>query len=320
MPPRAAATQRKLKPEASHTVLLVDDDRVMLGILEEMITQMGYAVTLAENGEQALARLSAKGPLPDIVLLDREMPDINGMEIIRQMKKDKALKRIPVIMQTAMDKPSQMQEGIDAGVFYYLTKPVRQQVLTSVMQAALREIGQRQTLQQEMQRQKGGLDLLDTGKFRYQTPAEAENLACLLAAIFPDPERVLPGLAELLLNAVEHGNLNVGYERKTELLSSGTWHQEIERLLGLPQNQPKQAEVIFKRKPDGLYIQITDEGDGFDWKRYLQIDPARASDNHGRGIAQANMLSFDRMRYNPKGNQLLGVVYTKPGDSTELAW
>lgn len=86
MPPRNAAV-RKTKPEeaASRTILLVDDDRIMLSVLEEMILQMGFSVALAENGEQAMARLKSKSPLPDMVLLDREMPGISGMEIIRQM-------------------------------------------------------------------------------------------------------------------------------------------------------------------------------------------------------------------------------------------
>lgn len=317
---RTAPAHLKLQPKTQSRILLVDDDRVMLGSLEAMVEHMGYGILSARDGKEALEMMKRPDTVPDVVLLDREMPGLKGLEVVQLMKQDPQLKRIPVVMQTALDRPDQVQEGIEAGVFYYLTKPIREPMLHSVLQGALRESTQRQTLYEDMQRQKGGLDLMDTGRFVYRTLTEAQNLACLLAAIYPDPERVLPGIAELLINAVEHGNLRIGYERKTELLASGTWHQEVDRLLALPQHQQLAAEAIFKRKPDGFYLQVNDEGEGFDWRRYLQVDPARASDNHGRGIAQANMLSFDRLRYNPKGNQVLSVVYLERENAADIAW
>ena len=65
-----------------------------------------------------------------------------------------------------------------------------------------------------------------------------------------------------------------------------------------------------------MYVVITDQGDGFDWKKFMRIDPSRAGDNHGRGIAQANATSFDKLTYNDKGNQVIAFV----GLEKQLEW
>lgn len=58
----------------------------------------------------------------------------------------------------------------------------------------------------------------------------------------------------------------------------------------------------------GRAVTISDEGDGFDWRPYLEIDPAQATDTHGRGIALARMLSFDDLWYTGTGSQVTGIV------------
>lgn len=76
------------------------------------------------------------------------------------------------------------------------------------------------------------------------------------------------------------------------------------------------CRIPITRKDKGVYVVITDQGKGFEWKRYLNIDPSRAGDNHGRGMAQANTLSFDRLTYNADGNQAIAYV----GGRRELQW
>jgi two-component system cell cycle response regulator len=57
-------------------------------------------------------------------------------------------------------------------------------------------------------------------------------------------------------------------------------------------------------------------GPGFDWKKYMVIEPSRAKDNHGRGIAQARAMSFDRLSYNDTGNQVVGFV----SKTSQIEW
>ncbi|MDH3638381.1 MAG: response regulator, partial [Gammaproteobacteria bacterium] len=250
------------------------------------------------------------------MLLDREMPEMNGLEVVAWLKENNYFRRLPIVMQTGADTPEQIKEGIDAGVFYYLTKPVDDSVLSSVLTSAVCESDQQSTLRQEMNMHRASFALVDECKGSFRTLAEAESFSCFVANFFPDPDRVLSGLAELLINAVEHGNLAISYEEKSELIANGTWRKEIARRLELPEYKDRQVKFFFTRGDDGPLVTIDDEGVGFDWSRYMEIDPARAMDNHGRGIAQANMLSFDSLEFNDVGNSVTARVTVEP----ELDW
>lgn len=305
---------------SEHMILAVDDDRTTLMMLETQLRKYGHEVLTALNGEEALALAKLHANRLDALVLDRMLPDIDGLEVVRQLKKDPTLRMIPVIMQTGSDSPQQIREGIDAGVFYYLTKPVVESVLQSVVAAALRERAQSRLLTQQQSLEKQGFTLIDTARFRFRLLEEAESLAIFLAQCFPDPLRSVVGLAELLINAVEHGNLGIGYEEKTALLAEGNWRGEVHRRCELAQHSGKYVEVVLQNKPEGVFVQITDEGQGFDWKAYLMIDPSRTTDSHGRGIAQANAQSFDALRYNTRGNQVLAVVYRQAEQTQTLEW
>jgi hypothetical protein len=106
-----------------------------------------------------------------------------------------------------------------------------------------------------------------------------------------------------MLNAVEHGNLGISYTEKSELVEKGTWHAEVGRRLKLPENRGKHASVTFEREPGGIALTIEDKGAGFDWQSYMGLDPARALDAHGRGIAMSRMVSFDEVVYAAPGNK-----------------
>lgn len=294
--------------EGKPLALLAEDDKALRLLLEHQLISFGYEVVATCDGQEAFTRIQELGTALDVIVLDREMPNMDGIEVVRRLKDLPGLGAIPVIMQTSAGKPSQVQEGIDAGVFYYLVKPIEQTLLGSVLSAAMREARLKRTLSMELLRQRHAFGLLNSCTLQYRTLAEAEDIASFLASCYPDPDRVLGGMIELLVNAVEHGNLGIGYEGKTILLKENRLSQEIARRLELTDFAALQAEVSFKRKADGLYVQITDQGKGFDWRQYLRVNPARASDSHGRGIAQANLLSFDKLVYNAAGNQVMGVV------------
>lgn len=309
-----------MKSTSPSTILAVDDDRVTLVMLEAQLHQYGHHVLTATHGEEAITLAKLHAGNLDVIVLDRMLPDIDGLSVVRQLKQDSVLRFIPVVMQTGSDSPQQIREGIDAGVFYYLTKPVVESVLQSVVAAALRERSQNRLLMQQQSREQQGLQLIDTARFRFRTLEEAEALAMFLSHSFPDPQRSVVGLAELLINAVEHGNLGISYEEKTALLAENNWRSEVHRRGELAPFNTRHVEVVLQNKSDGVYVQITDEGEGFDWKSYMLIDPSRTTDSHGRGIAQANAQSFDALRYNTRGNQVLAVAYRHAEETLRLEW
>lgn len=305
-------------PARKPCVLAVDDDRVMLSMLEQSLKGFGYNVQTAASGNQALPMLLTARDTIDAIILDQEMPGLGGLQVVAQMKADPSLSSIPVIMLTGNGAQETIRAGIDAGVFYYMVKPANDELIKSVVASAVRERQQKRLIAAQMVRYDVAFKTASTMQFSVRTLSEAENVSCLLASCFPKPERVVTGLMDLLVNAVEHGNLAITYEEKTRLLAEGTWQDEIARRLTMPDYADRKTDVIYQRKAEGWFVQITDQGQGFDWKRYWHINPSQATSSHGRGIARAKLLSFDRLIYNEVGNQVKAVVL--PSSSETFTW
>ena len=283
-----------LNTAQSMNILAVEDDIISMSFLQAQIEDLGHEILRAKNGEQALAVLKANRGAIDVVLMDREMPVMDGLTAVRRMKDNPELRHIPIIMVTGADSVDEMREGLDAGVFYYLTKPVEENMLRSVLSAAVREAQQTKTLSEELNKHRTSFHLIETCQFKFQTLSQAECLAAFMANCFPNPERVLTGIGELLINAIEHGNLGVGYDKKGKLVETGIWRTEIDRLQRLPENIHKYAKATLAQKPDGLYVIIQDEGKGFEWKKYMHIDPARAhAFHHVAGIGAGDVAAQD---------------------------
>jgi CheY-like chemotaxis protein/anti-sigma regulatory factor (Ser/Thr protein kinase) len=300
---------------------VVEDNPAALHLVATILEKEQYAVTRAVNGLEAMQILEEQPAGFDVILLDRMMPVMDGMEVTRKIQADNRLRFIPIIMLTAADKPEEISEGIKAGVFYYLTKPIERKTLLSIISSAVKEVKHRKALQTEMRRHRMSFGLIQVLKGSYRTLDEAESMSSFLANCFPDPERALTGVSELLINAVEHGNMGINYDDKTELMDRNDWRQEVERRLEAPEYRDRQVTVIFERKNDTYYLQITDQGEGFNWKGYMKFDPSRATHNHGRGIAMANMIAFDRLLYNEQGNQVTAIMMKPDADSaTDDYW
>jgi hypothetical protein len=124
----------------------------------------------------------------------------------------------------------------------------------------------------------------------------------------PQPDAVAPGLADLMVNAVEHGNLGLTYAEKTRLKWEGCWEAEIARRLLLPEFRERRACIRAERIAAAIRFTVTDQGAGFDWRKYLSFDPERAFDPNGRGIALARQSSFASIEYQGRGNVVVATV------------
>ncbi|MEC4678154.1 MAG: ATP-binding protein, partial [Nitrospirota bacterium] len=156
---------------------------------------------------------------------------------------------------------------------------------------------------------KNKLHIIRDCNFEIQTLDDAEYLTTFLSNFFPDPGRVTLGISELLINAVEHGNLGITYAEKTELNKQSKWQEEVQRRLSLPEYKDKKVFVNLVKENREIVITITDEGTGFDWSDYMEMSAERATDNHGRGIAMSKMASFDELEYRGKGNEVVCRVF-----------
>lgn len=292
-------------------ILVVDDELVNLEIISEYLEEAQYDLSLVESAEVAWHQLESATPPYDLVLLDRMMPGMNGIELLQKMKADERFRAIPVIMQTAAADSRQVKEGIEAGAFYYLAKPYEPETLLAIVRAALDDIAEREAATRHALAHVKAMELLDLAEFRFKTLEEIGPLIEVLASLAPDPALAATGLAELLVNAVEHGNLGISYEEKKHLRMSNVWEQRVLQRQILPEYCERCVHVRIKRHFDRLVFTVTDEGDGFDWRRYLDFEPERMSDPNGRGIAMARLLSFSSLEYSGNGNTVAATIQTR---------
>jgi len=117
-------------------ILVVDDNETNRDILVTRLEKNGYQTLQAADGEEALA--SAAQHLPDLILLDVEMPKLDGFEVCRRLKKDPALPFVPIILCTARAASQDVVTGLDAGADEYLTKPIDQAALVARVRSMLR--------------------------------------------------------------------------------------------------------------------------------------------------------------------------------------
>jgi len=289
-------------------VLIVEDNESDRALLDAHLSRDGFDTEFAVDGVEAWSMLDAQPDRYDVVVLDRSMPRMNGIELLRRMKHDHRFLIIPVILQSALVARDEVIEGIRCGAYYYLTKPYDVEMLMSVVRTAAADSAAGRDLQKRVRRGLQVLQLLDDAHFSYRTIEEARGLAAVLANACPDPEATAIGLTELLVNAVEHGNLGITYDEKSALLAEGSWADEIDRRLTLPENHAKRVGVRFHRADGELSFTICDCGSGFEWTRYLDIDPRRAFDRHGRGILMARHVSFSSIEYRGCGNEVVARV------------
>ncbi|QEP44835.1 response regulator [Ectothiorhodospiraceae bacterium BW-2] len=297
---------------SADNILIVDDEELNIDILQEYLLEDNpdYKIDTAYSAEEAWQKLQQVLHTPaefDLILLDRMMDGIDGIELVKRMSEVSSLRHIPVILQTAKVSQPDLLAGMEAGAYYYLTKPFDDRILWSVVRRALRDRETYKQLQRDISTLEKMMLALDSGTFRCRDINSARNLAALIANAYPKPDSVITGLQELMINAIEHGNLHISYEDKSSYYRDGVWEEEINRRLDLPENRHKYITIEFERSEEEIRTTISDMGEGFDWSSYLHFDPARILDNHGRGIAIANNLCFHELQYQNGGSRVCTI-------------
>ena len=294
--------------EENPSVLVVDDEIFNLELIADYLNESDIDVVCVESGEQALTLLHESPDRFNAILLDRMMPGMDGIEVLTHIKNDEKINRLPVIMQTASSGQKNMLEGLNAGAYYYMSKPYDQETLIVIVKTAIRDYQHYVNIQESLKQSVQTLKMMDKGLFNFKSLEEGKNIATLLANACPDSERVVLGLTELIINAVEHGNLGITYEEKSRLNAEGSWESEVTNRLASPAYKDKYATVEFNRSDNEITLVITDQGNGFDWQKFMQISPERAFDSHGRGIALANSISFKNVEYLDNGSKVCVTI------------
>lgn len=280
-------------------VLAVDDEEFNLDIMQESLQDEGYQVVIASNGAEAWDILE-KDSRFDVALIDRMMPKMDGIELTHKILASSNTKHIPVVMQTAAASTTEVTEGIKAGVFYYLTKPYDRDIMLSIVRAAVSDKLNKENILREVREHRSALGLLKQAVFEFRTMEEAKNICFLVANCYPEPEKVVLGITEFAYNAIEHGNLELGYNEKRDALLTGKLKDMVEERMKQAPYAMRRARMEFTQEGRHYTLIITDQGKGFDWTKFNSISPERATDPNGRGIILAKTL-FDKVEYSNGG-------------------
>ena len=190
----------------SKTIMVVDDEKRLVSLVESYLTQQGYRVVSANNGKEALPIASREKP--DLIILDIMMPEMDGYEF---MRKHRSEMDTPIILLTARIEDDERVIGLELGADDYITKPFRPRELVARVRAVLRRAGKTEPKGKVLQVADISLDRVTravtvAGRSVDLTPSEFD----LLASLMTSPGRVYSRLD--LLDVIQ-GVRYEGYER-----------------------------------------------------------------------------------------------------------
>jgi two-component system alkaline phosphatase synthesis response regulator PhoP len=103
-------------------ILLMEDEEIMINLLKKKLSKEGYEVLVAKDGDEGLKMLKEMKPKPDLILLDIIMPKLGGFEVMEEMKKDKELQDIPVIIISNSGQPVELERAKNLGAKDWVIK------------------------------------------------------------------------------------------------------------------------------------------------------------------------------------------------------
>ena len=292
-------------PSSCH-VLVIDPSPESQASILRLVQGRGVAVTMASDPSAGLASL---GPTsPDVLITDLFLPEGVGLALMKEIRSRGEL--CPVIVMAKDAPESVVVEALREGAVDYLHKPITEEALAHALYRA------RHLLPGDLADLSGVLRSecqLAVDSDPAHIPSVLSWLIKTTASTLPDTQRLhLRGaLQELLINAVEHGNLEIAYREKQQALAKGEYEALVEERLAQPRIRSRQVlvHVLYEREAKRVRYRITDEGAGFPWHDLLTQsgDAIGLEQGSGRGIFLTRSL-FPSLAYNEQGNEATIMV------------
>ena len=216
-------------------VLIVDDNPTNIGVLLDYLSEAGFRVLVAQDGESALEQIEYARP--DIILLDVMMPGIDGFETCRRLKQKETTREIPVIFMTALSETVDKVKGFNVGAVDYITKPIHQEEVLARVTAHLTI----QSLQKSLQEQNARLQQEITE--RQKLIAELDAFAYTVAHDLQNPLSVIIAYTEVL-----QANWATAEEREEAVSAIGQNGQRMTNIIKelLLLAKMRKSDVILK--------------------------------------------------------------------------
>ena len=291
------------------TILIVDDSKLNLKILSDILEIKSYRIASAESGKMALEFIEMKKP--DLILLDILMPDINGLEVCRRLKAKESTKNIPIIFISGLDKSEDIVKGFQAGAVDYIVKPFQKEVVLARVNTHLKLSETQQKLKKRNKKLKELLNEVEFLSFHDEMTSlynrryfenELERL---------NSSRRLPITIMVAdLDDLKYVNDNFGHKQgdkyikaAAELLKNSSRDEDIVARIGgdefaiiLPETGNEAATNIFKR----IKNNIKEYNEQNDLVKKLRFSLGYAIKSRKEQSLDNTFKKADKMMYNNK--------------------
>ncbi len=287
------------------TILIVDDAAVDRRVAGAFAEEQGCKPIYAAHGKAAVDVL--KREHPDIVLADLQMPEMDGLELVKYVRRK--FPTLPVILMTAFGSEEIALEALLAGASSYVRKQHLKQDLSEALQVVMAAV--ESTQQRDKVRQ-----LLEQSESRFVLGYEPGGAQALITYLRDELQRlnfcdetgllqISTALTEALANAIDHGNLEL--DSALRELPGNEYRKLGEARAKIPPYRDRKVRVTARLSPSEVTYTIRDDGSGFDHTALPDpTDPENLLRASGRGIMLIRTF-MDEAWYNEKGNELTMV-------------
>ncbi len=310
-------------------ILVVDDEEIIRDVISNKIQKsLGYEVVEAGNGVEALKHVDEA--IPDLIITDIKMPEMNGIELLRQIRERRL--NVPVIILTGYGTIEDAISAIRLGAKSFIKKPFDMNEVISLIENIF-------TVHQEAADVHEIVPFIRTQSFTIRVPTNYVYLSKVINYVFASVRDcwgmqggqlndIKVALYEALLNAFEHGNLQVDKQVKESSLVLGhnVYRKYLLEQMANEENKKKSITVFVSIDPLRAEIRVLDEGAGFNHSSVSEhIDPESFMKTYGRGLFLIKSL-MDEVSFNERGNMVTFLKYrpraaagTHSADSDEEA-
>ncbi len=288
------------------TVLVIDDEDSIRQVLSIALKEKNYSVFTASNGAEGIEVFKSKKP--NIVITDVKMHEMSGIEVTKKIKRMD--EDVDVIIMTGYGSEELVIESMRAGASNFIKKPISLNELFTILENII-------VKKESKKRSEVAKDIVVYEKKRCIIGNDITRIWNVVnQVLFNLPKNIESsvyeglkiGLYEIIINAIEHGNLGITYEEKNQALNSNTYTELLDKRIREAEKENKKV-IINSILNNGVFeVEVIDNGNGFD---YTQLpsphEPDRIFESNGRGIFLASVY-YDDIRYIDPGNK---VILTK---------
>jgi CheY-like chemotaxis protein len=293
------------------TVLAIADDEHTRTVIQQGLSSSRYSLSLSlSQGDGLSSLLEIK---PDVVIMSIASPTTSRLAPLTQICEADPRARV-IVVSPSMDNAF-LLECIRHGASDYLRKPLTPHDLQRSMdRISSRDTMLRKALEPDRECVQEERKTLRFGNDLDSLPCILNQAVANAPVVCPDVSMLKMALGEILLNAIEHGNLCIGMEEKSAAMKRDVYPDLLRERREDPRYAARQVTLHVHMTRERLTYRIIDEGEGFDHKSLFKRDP-HATAGSGLGLFVAKTF-FTRMSFRGRGNEVV-LVYDRPGEGEE---